>query len=62
MPERDAASREIRSPLEWDAPELNDGRRRLSLEWLEADGLGGFASGTAGGARTRPDQDRKSVV
>jgi len=55
MPERDAASREIRSPLEWDAPELNDGRRRLSLEWLEADGLGGFASGTAGGARTRPD-------
>ena len=32
MPERDAASREIRSPLEWDAPELNDGRRRLSLE------------------------------
>ena len=22
-------------------------------EWLEADGLGGFASGTAGGIRTR---------
>ncbi len=25
----------------------------LSREWLEADGLGGFASGTAGGVRTR---------
>jgi len=25
----------------------------LSLEWLEADGLGGFASGTASGIRTR---------
>jgi predicted glycogen debranching enzyme len=25
----------------------------LSAEWLEADGLGGFASGTVGGARTR---------
>src|SRR5262249_5298534 len=55
MPERDAASGAIRSPLEWDAPELNDGGRRLSLEWLEADGLGGFACGTAGGAGTRSD-------
>jgi predicted glycogen debranching enzyme len=27
--------------------------QRLSCEWLEADGLGGFASGTVGGARTR---------
>src|SRR5262245_5072221 len=26
---------------------------RESLEWLEADGLGGFASGTAAGIRTR---------
>ena len=26
---------------------------RLDAEWLEADGLGGFASGTVGGARTR---------
>ena len=25
----------------------------LSAEWLEADGLGGFASGTVGGFRTR---------
>ena len=26
---------------------------RLDAEWLEADGLGGFASGTVGGWRTR---------
>ncbi len=26
---------------------------RLACEWLEADGLGGFASGTVGGARSR---------
>ena len=25
----------------------------LEAEWLEADGLGGFASGTVGGWRTR---------
>ena len=25
----------------------------LEAEWLEADGLGGFASGTVGGVRTR---------
>ena len=25
----------------------------LTAEWLEADGLGGFASGTVGGGRTR---------
>ena len=25
----------------------------LSAEWLESDGLGGFASGTVGGFRTR---------
>ena len=25
----------------------------LACEWLEADGLGGFASGTVGGVRTR---------
>ena len=54
MPERDSASREIRTPLEWDAPELEDGRRGPSLEWIETDGLGGFACGTAAGARTRP--------
>ncbi|MDQ6887089.1 MAG: amylo-alpha-1,6-glucosidase [Gemmatimonadota bacterium] len=29
------------------------GAERLGAEWLEADGLGGFASGTVGGVRTR---------
>src|SRR5215510_1748072 len=28
-------------------------RERLGAEWLEADGLGGFASGTVAGWRTR---------
>jgi hypothetical protein len=27
--------------------------QRPAAEWLEADGLGGFASGTVGGVRTR---------
>jgi predicted glycogen debranching enzyme len=39
--------------LVWTASELSDPERRLSLEWLETDGLGGFASGTVAGARTR---------
>ena len=39
--------------LVWTAAELSDPERRLSLEWLETDGLGGFASGTVAGARTR---------
>ncbi|HYK42726.1 MAG TPA: amylo-alpha-1,6-glucosidase [Thermoanaerobaculia bacterium] len=42
-----------RSPLVWEAAELSDRARRLSLEWLETDGLGGYASGTVAGARTR---------
>ncbi len=33
--------------------DLADREKRLSLEWVEADGLGGFASGTVAGARTR---------
>jgi predicted glycogen debranching enzyme len=40
-----------RNPLEWSAAEL-DGRA-LGLEWLETDGLGGFACGTVAGPRTR---------
>ncbi len=44
---------EIRKPLEWAKAELADRGRRLSLEWLETDGLGGFACGTVAGARTR---------
>ncbi len=42
-----------RRHLEWSAAELSNRERRLSLEWLEADGLGGFACGTVAGARTR---------
>jgi len=41
------------SPLVWESAELSDRARRLSLEWLETDGLGGYASGTVAGARTR---------
>ena len=46
-----AAARSVRKPLEWSAEELRG--RGLSLEWLEADGLGGYACGTASGPRTR---------
>jgi len=44
-------ARGARKPLEWSAAELAG--RAMSLEWLETDGLGGFACGTVGGARTR---------
>jgi predicted glycogen debranching enzyme len=44
---------EARGPLGWTAGELKDRDRKLALEWLETDGLGGFACGTVGGARTR---------
>ena len=39
--------------LAWGPEELWDRNRKLSLEWLETDGLGGFACGTVAGARTR---------
>lgn len=42
-----------RRHLEWSAAQLQGRERRLALEWLEADGLGGFACGTVAGARTR---------
>jgi predicted glycogen debranching enzyme len=38
-------------PLEWSGEEIAG--RAFSLEWLETDGLGGFACGTVSGARTR---------
>ncbi len=44
-------ARSARKPLEWSAAELEG--RALDLEWLETDGLGGFACGTVAGARTR---------
>ena len=34
-------------------PESRDVGYSPEAEWLEPDGLGGFASGTVGGARTR---------
>ncbi len=39
--------------LTWTAAALRDRERRLALEWLETDGLGGYACGTIAGARTR---------
>jgi predicted glycogen debranching enzyme len=39
------------TPLAYTGAELNN--QALALEWLETDGLGGFACGTAAGARTR---------
>ena len=49
MPPEESSVRSTRKLLEWPAAEL-EGR---PLEWLETDGLGGFACGTATGARTR---------
>ncbi len=45
------APRGVRKLLEWSGAPLAE--RASTLEWLETDGLGGFACGTAGGARTR---------
>ena len=42
---------DVRNPLVYSGADL--AARALSLEWLETDGLGGFACGTADGARTR---------
>src|ERR1700694_1031453 len=44
---------EAKRPLGWTAGELQDRDHKLALEWLETDGLGGFACGTGAGARTR---------
>src|SRR5712691_148003 len=43
--------RGARKPLEWSRPQLEG--RELAMEWLETDGLGGFACGTVAGARNR---------
>ncbi len=40
-------------PFQWGLEDLRERSRRMSLEWLETDGLGGFACGTVAGARTR---------
>jgi amylo-alpha-1,6-glucosidase/glycogen debranching enzyme-like protein len=41
-----------RCPLEWGSEDL-DSAGRPSLEWIETDGLGGFACGSAEGVRRR---------
>ncbi len=46
-----AAPRGARKPFEWSGAELS--ARALSCEWRETDGLGGFASGSVAGPRTR---------
>ena len=46
-----AAERNVRNPLCYSGEEL--AARGSTFEWLETDGLGGFACGTAAGARTR---------
>ena len=46
-----ALEKEVRNPLTYSGADL--AARALSVEWLETDGLGGFACGTASGARTR---------
>jgi predicted glycogen debranching enzyme len=53
MRAKDTTARPARRHLEWSAAELQSRERRLALEWLETDGLGGFACGTVAGARTR---------
>jgi len=45
------AEKEIANPLAYTDAALAN--RALALEWLETDGLGGFACGTAAGGRTR---------
>src|SRR5262245_22656040 len=51
-PDRGSAAAPARGPLEWRAEDLDVGRR-ASLEWIEADGLGGFACGSASGSGLR---------
>ncbi len=53
MARRETDGAKHRRALEWGREDLKDRSRRLSLEWLESDGLGGFACGTVAGARTR---------
>jgi predicted glycogen debranching enzyme len=45
------AAKNTGNPLAYSGAELAE--KSLDLEWLETDGLGGFACGTAAGARTR---------
>src|ERR1017187_8464285 len=56
MAGRNASPAVLQPALVWTAGELADRGRLLGLEWLETDGLGGDASGTVAGARTRREQ------
>jgi predicted glycogen debranching enzyme len=51
--EQEGVATVARKALDWTSGQLGDRDRKLALEWLETDGLGGFAAGTVGGARTR---------
>jgi glycogen debranching enzyme len=53
VPETIRPAPETRSPLEWSGEDLDSAEVRSALEWLETDGLGGFACGTAGGPSVR---------
>ncbi len=53
MPDDAEDARRTRGPLEWAGEDLAAGDLRSSLEWLETDGLGGYACGTAGGSSLR---------
>jgi glycogen debranching enzyme len=53
IPKDAGTARHTRGALEWAGADLGAGDRRFSLEWLETDGLGGFACGTAEGASVR---------
>ncbi|HKF45073.1 MAG TPA: amylo-alpha-1,6-glucosidase [Thermoanaerobaculia bacterium] len=52
-PEPESAAAPHRGPLEWKREDLSSPGRRSSLEWIETDGLGGFACGCAEGATRR---------
>jgi hypothetical protein len=52
-PDDAGGARESRCPLEWEGEDLARDDLRASLEWLETDGLGGYACGTAGGSSLR---------
>jgi glycogen debranching enzyme len=53
IPKDAGTARKTRGALEWTGTDLGAGDRRFSLEWLETDGLGGFACGTAEGMSVR---------
>lgn len=53
MAEKESIAAQAHNALEWGPEEISDPRRSRSMEWLETDGLGGFACGTVSGARTR---------